>query len=72
MLQSSAANFADNSTTFSQAASQLYAFDTGAQTVSFATSLTSINGSLSKYGTGTLILNTTSGFNTTFSPRCCA
>jgi autotransporter-associated beta strand protein len=55
-LQYSAANQADYSNRFSTAAGQKYSVDTNGQNVTWATSLTSSNGSLTKSGIGTLTL----------------
>jgi fibronectin-binding autotransporter adhesin len=66
-LQYSATNQFDYSGRFSTAANQAYRVDTNAQTVIWATDLTSSNGSLTKSNTGTLTLsgaNSYSGANT--------
>ncbi len=55
-LQFSAANTTDLSARFSNAASQLYNLDTNSQSVTLATALTSVGGSLTKSGAGTLTL----------------
>jgi autotransporter-associated beta strand protein/T5SS/PEP-CTERM-associated repeat protein len=55
-LQFTAANTTDYSTRFSTAAGQAYALDTNGQDVTFATSLSSTGGSLTKVGAGTLTL----------------
>ncbi|NTU58186.1 MAG: filamentous hemagglutinin N-terminal domain-containing protein, partial [Chlorobiaceae bacterium] len=60
-LQYSSSNTTDYSNRFSSAASQAYSIDTNAQSVTFANSLTSSGGSLTKLGAGTLTL---SGANT--------
>lgn len=60
-LQYSAANTADYSARFSNAANNLISIDTNGQNVSYATPLTSPGGTLTKLGTGTLTLN---GVNT--------
>ncbi|MCW1916373.1 autotransporter-associated beta strand repeat-containing protein [Luteolibacter sp. GHJ8] len=53
-LQASAANTADYSARFSSAAGQLYRLNTNGQSVAWASPLLSSNGSLWKYGPGTL------------------
>ena len=66
-LQYSASNTIDNSSQFSTADGQEYNIDTNGQNVTLATALTSNGGSLSKVGSGTLILtgaNTYSGATT--------
>jgi fibronectin-binding autotransporter adhesin len=66
-LQYSAANQFDYSGRFSTAANQPVIIDTGVQTVTFATALTSSGGSLTKAGVGTLTLapnNTYTGATT--------
>ena len=60
-LQYSAANQTDYSGRFSQGANQAYSIDTNGQAVTFATALTSVGGSLTKLGIGTL---TTTADNT--------
>jgi autotransporter-associated beta strand protein len=60
-LQSSASNTHDYSGRFSTAASQSYRLDTNAQNVTWASDLTSLGGTLTKLGVGTLTL---SGANT--------
>ncbi|MGA2500182.1 MAG: autotransporter-associated beta strand repeat-containing protein, partial [Tepidisphaeraceae bacterium] len=60
-LQFTAANTTDYSPRFSTAANQLYSIDTNGQTVTLASSLVSSGGTLSKVGSGTLLL---SGINT--------
>ena len=56
-LQHSAANTTDYSARFSTADNQRYSIDTGGQSVTLATALTSIGGTLDKRGTGTLQLS---------------
>ncbi len=56
-LQFVSANLTDYSSRFSTAANQLYAFDTNAQNVTFASALTSSGGTLTKLGSGTLTLS---------------
>ena len=58
-LQFTAANTTDYSARFSAAAGQAYALDTNGQDVTFATSLSSTGGSLTKAGAGTLTLTGT-------------
>ena len=53
----------DFSSQFSQAANQQYAVDTNGNTVTWATSLTSTGGTLTKSGTGTLILTGTNTYS---------
>ena len=60
-LQYSASNTTDYSSRFSNAASQAYSIDTNGQNVTLASALTSVGGSFTKLGAGTLIL---SGVNT--------
>ena len=55
-LQYSAANTTDYSSRFSAAANQAYSVDTNGQNVTLAGTLTSVGGSLTKIGTGTLTL----------------
>src|SRR5262249_6619942 len=65
-LQYSAANNADYSGRFSTAASQPIVIDTNAQTVTFATALSSSNGTLTvndSAGTGTLILTAANAYS---------
>ncbi|HSI14555.1 MAG TPA: autotransporter-associated beta strand repeat-containing protein, partial [Chthoniobacter sp.] len=57
ILQFTAFNTTDYSARFDPATNQPYAIDTNGQNVTFATSLTSPGGSLTKVGTGTLTLN---------------
>ncbi len=66
-LRYSAGNTTDHSARFSTAASQAYSIDTGGQSVTLATPLTSSGGSLNKSGAGTLNLtavNTYAGTTT--------
>ena len=63
-LQFSAANTADYSARFSSAASQAYSLHTNGQTVTLATALSSVGGSLTKLGTGTLNLTAAQGYGT--------
>ncbi len=58
-LQSSAANTTDYSSRFSNAAAQAYKLDTNGQNVALASPLTSIGGSLTKSGAGTLTVTNT-------------
>lgn len=62
-LQFSGSNQADYSSRFSTAANQAYSLDTNGQTVSLATALTSVGGSLAKLGTGTLALSAANTFD---------
>lgn len=62
-LQYSAANQFDYSGRFSTAAAQKYNVDTNGETVTWATSLASTGGSLTKAGLGTLILNGTNTYD---------
>ncbi len=55
-LQYSAANQTDYSARFSNAANQSFNIDTNSQTVTFATGITASGATLTKSGTGTLIL----------------
>jgi len=68
-LQFDAAGLTDYSALFSQAVNQLYKFDTNAQTVTLSSNLVSLGGSLTKTGTGSLILagNNTYGGGTSVS-----
>ena len=61
-LQFSASNTTDYSSRFSTAASQAYEIDTNGQNVTFASPLTSIGGTLTKSGTGTLTLSGSSSY----------
>jgi autotransporter-associated beta strand protein len=61
-LQYTATDTADYSARFSMAASQAYKIDTGSQSVTFATGLTSSGGALTKLGTGTLTLSAPNTF----------
>ena len=56
-LQFSANNKTDYSSRFSTAANQAYSLNTGGQSITLATGLSSSGGSLTKLGTGTLILS---------------
>lgn len=56
VLQYSAADTADYSRTFSQAANQIYSIDTNGQNVMLASATKSVGGSLTKQGSGTLTL----------------
>jgi autotransporter-associated beta strand protein len=58
-LQFTAANTTDYSARFSTANGQAYALDTNGQNANFATSLSSMGGSLTKAGAGTLTLTGT-------------
>jgi autotransporter-associated beta strand protein len=62
-LRYSAANTRDYSGRFSTAASQFYSVDTAGQTVTWASSLSSVNGSLTKLGSGTLTLTAANSFS---------
>ncbi len=64
-LQYSAVNQFDYSSRFSSAAIQAVSIDTNAQTVTFATALTSSGGTLAKAGAGTLILTAASSYSGT-------
>ena len=57
VLQFTASNTTDYSARFSTAASQAYNLDTNGQSVALATSLTSVGGSFTKTGNGTLTLS---------------
>ncbi len=66
-LQYTTNNTTDYSSRFSTAASQAYSIDTNGQSVTFASDLSSSGGTLTKLGTGTLVLtaaNTYSGSTT--------
>ncbi len=63
ILQYSATNQFDYSGRFSTAANQAYKVDTNAQTVIWATGLTSSNGTLTKSNTGTLTLSGASSYS---------
>jgi autotransporter-associated beta strand protein len=63
ILQYSATNQFDYSGRFSTAANQAYKVDTNAQTVIWATALTSSNGTLTKSNTGTLTLSGASSYS---------
>ncbi len=62
-LRNGVGNTDDYSARFSNAASQQYKFDTGANNVAFNTSLSSVGGSFQKLGAGTLTFNTANTFN---------
>ncbi|MBU3665816.1 MAG: hypothetical protein FGM15_08080 [Chthoniobacterales bacterium] len=62
-LQYSAGNTTDYSSRFSTAASQAISIDTGGQSISFGTALTSSGGSLTKQGEGTLTLSLNNTYN---------
>jgi fibronectin-binding autotransporter adhesin len=62
-LQFSAANTADYSARFSNAASQQYLIDTNGQNITLASALTSNGGSLIKNGAGTLTLSGANTYN---------
>ena len=64
-LQFSASNTTDYSGRFSTDAGQLYRLDTNGQTVSLASALTSVGGSLTKFGLGTLRLQNTNTYTGT-------
>ncbi len=57
ILEYSASNTTDYSGRFSAAANQEYSIDTDGQNVTFATTLTSVGGSLTKLGSGVLTLS---------------
>ena len=57
-----ASSSTDFSTRFSQAPNQAYRIDTNDNTVSIATPLTSLNGSLTKTGAGTLVLTANNSY----------
>ncbi|MES2129693.1 MAG: autotransporter-associated beta strand repeat-containing protein [Pseudomonadota bacterium] len=59
------ANTTDYSARFSTAAGQAYAFDTGGQTVTFATALSGATNTLSKQGAGTLVLGSVPSYGGT-------
>lgn len=61
-LQASAANTADYSARFSPADGQVYRMNTNGQTVAWASPLASSNGSLWKFGEGTLVVSGASAF----------
>jgi autotransporter-associated beta strand protein len=63
VLQFSASNTTDYSSRFSSAAGQKYYIDTNGQSVTFASGLTSITGSLIKYGAGVLTLAGTNNYS---------
>ncbi|GJE57434.1 autotransporter-associated beta strand repeat-containing protein [Methylobacterium thuringiense] len=64
-LQYSAANAVDYSGRLSTAAGQIYRIDTNGRDVTFANALTSANGSLNKFGAGTLTLTGANTYNGT-------
>ena len=61
-LQFSANNKTDYSSRFSTAANQAYSLNTGGQSITLATGLSSSGGSLTKLGAGTLILSGASAY----------
>lgn len=61
-LQFSTANTTDYSARFSNAGSQAFKIDTNGKTVTFASALSSTGGTLTKTGTGTLILTGTNTY----------
>jgi autotransporter-associated beta strand protein len=62
-LQYSANNATDYSARFSNAASQQYSIDTNGRNVTLATALTSLGGSFTKLGSGTLTLSGSNTYN---------
>jgi fibronectin-binding autotransporter adhesin len=62
-MQMTAANTTDYSSRFSTAANQAYAVDTNGQNITWATGLTSPGGSLSKAGSGALVLTGSSTYS---------
>ena len=62
-LQFSAANTTDHSARFSQASGQAYNIDTNGQRVVFQSNLSSAGGSLTKQGTGSLVLTGSNRFS---------
>jgi len=62
ILQFTANNTIDYSARFSQASNQAYAIDTNGQNISLASNLTSVGGSLTKQGAGTLTLTGTNSY----------
>jgi autotransporter-associated beta strand protein len=62
-LQASASNTTDYSDRFSNAADQQYKLDTNGQNVTLASALTSSGGSVTKLGSGTLVLSGSNSFN---------
>jgi len=62
-LRYSSANATDYSPRFSTAAGQQYAIDTNGRGVSYSSALTSVGGSLTKSGSGTLTLNTAATYS---------
>ncbi len=62
-LQYSASNTTDYSARFNTGTGQQYKIDTNGQAVTFASNLTSVGGSLTKYGAGTLTLSGSNSYN---------
>jgi len=63
VLKYTSSNTTDYSNRFSTIANQLFKVDTNGQSVTWATALTSIGGSLTKSGTGTLTLSGNSSYS---------